>query len=250
MKLTSVYKQLLIAFITHIGVIAYAQSSEDEGIVLHGITSKIILQNVNKSLSDTNNSSLIKGETYLVNIKEHSATPSSKQFTICIDYNGNENTYDKGENVLSVLTSRSFASGKFTIPENINTGTFKLRIISFNPASDMKIPITPNMPRSGQVIEEYKINITDGMSRSTNSLVNTADRSLVAIYPNPVQGVIHINTKRQEPIIYKLFSASGQVMLSGTTNDKTVNVKSIPTGAYILEVTQGESITTHKLIKQ
>jgi len=77
--------------------------------------------------------------------------------------------------------------------------------------------------------------------------VNHAHQSEpIQIYPNPTKGIIHIKTKQAIQEI-KVYNALGNVIL--TTPKSTFSVAHLPQGLYVIQVSAGEHISSHQIIK-
>ena len=81
-------------------------------------------------------------------------------------------------------------------------------------------------------------------------------RLQVKIYPNPVNDVLLVESKRNvaKPIYYQLLDVAGRTILTGTsTKDKfEVNVAKLAKGIYTIRLFSGRDVllTTEKIIVQ
>jgi PKD repeat protein len=73
---------------------------------------------------------------------------------------------------------------------------------------------------------------------------------LVGIYPNPVSNELTIHVVNATPFKYVVFSAIGEVVISGNSNSsfERLNVSSLAQGVYTLQVLQDNGLQTLKFI--
>ena len=68
------------------------------------------------------------------------------------------------------------------------------------------------------------------------------------VYPNPTTKEVNITSAIQEEFTVTLFDAMGKKVLVAN-NQKTLNLESLPAGAYQLFISASNHLSTHKLIK-
>ena len=88
-----------------------------------------------------------------------------------------------------------------------------------------------------------------------NSISTSADdfENLIQIYPNPAQEKLLINSKTNSEIIScVLFDITGRKVLNQSIQDRfaTINVSSISTGAYFIQITFAKTVVTGKVLVQ
>ena len=72
------------------------------------------------------------------------------------------------------------------------------------------------------------------------------------IYPNPANNTLYINSEEKVTDI-QIFNLSGQTVLSNKplqSGNIEINLSSLPTGSYMLQVKSNDKIETHKFIKE
>lgn len=71
------------------------------------------------------------------------------------------------------------------------------------------------------------------------------------IYPNPTAGVIYIEQEKDELLNLNVFDNLGRKILNYQSADQhtTIDLKDLPSGIYYINIQQGQSTTTHKVIK-
>lgn len=70
------------------------------------------------------------------------------------------------------------------------------------------------------------------------------------VYPNPTDGIFHLDTPGIETGQYSIFSISGQWMLSGTFDreESTIDVHQIPAGMYLLNASSGSLFYSERIV--
>ena len=120
-------------------------------------------------------------------------------------------------------------------------------------------------PRSG-ILFRYVFKSDQGVSEdgaiidnfSVESALSSKEVSFIGfkVYPNPVQNEIMISTSSAsaDPLQVSLFDLQGRLIkktaipVSGTSH--TIDVSAIPSGFYLIKITQGLLVNTTKVIKQ
>ncbi len=196
---------------------------------------------------------------------------ANEAYAVWIDYNQNGN-FDANEQVFSKSkTKSSTVSGSFTVPTSALIGTTRMRV-------SMKYNIVPTACEvfaSGEV-EDYTINILQGTTvkfetsnetadetateTTTETDVKTTDNSEAInketgvlsfnLYPNPVKGETLYFSGIESNASYKIFNLMGQQVANGQTSNNSVNVSSLSTGAYIIQISDSVSVGTKKFIRQ
>ncbi|MEM0541743.1 T9SS type A sorting domain-containing protein [Flavobacterium sp. j3] len=71
----------------------------------------------------------------------------------------------------------------------------------------------------------------------------------LGFYPNPVSnGKIYITSKTSLEKEILIFDVLGKKVLQTTTTSRELSINSIPSGVYIIKITEGETTATRKLI--
>ncbi|MDY0779691.1 endonuclease [Tenacibaculum sp. IB213877] len=185
-----------------------------------------------------------------------SAGFSSSSYTefwkVWIDFNQN-GTFESSEEVVSGSSSSSGnLSYSFSVPTSANSGTTRMRV-------SMKWDAAPTACESfsyGEV-EDYTVNI-GGAARGTfktsavqidGELGNEARIFDVTVYPNPSSDFINITLKDGRDASFRIVNLIGQTVKKGQV-DRTVDVRTLQNGMYILEVNDGQRSFTKKFIKK
>lgn len=88
---------------------------------------------------------------------------------------------------------------------------------------------------------------------NTNSPLSVLEnnKNTVRVFPNPTTEKLHIQHEQNLENWY-LYNIYGQLMMQGkvSSNLFTLDVTTLNTGTYLLQLSDGESISTHKILKK
>lgn len=185
-----------------------------------------------------------RGTTYSITI-----TPSwtgakrNEGYAVWIDYNDDGDFADAGELAYSRAASKTNpVSGTFTIPATATLGTTRMRVsMKYN-----GIPTACETFASGQV-EDYTVNIVSGTARIANT--SKAVVTEIKLYPNPTTSILNVSSV-SENATFKVYNLLGQTIINGKLSNNSINVSNISAGVYILELTDKDTTTTNRFIKQ
>lgn len=183
-----------------------------------------------------------KGSAYTITITpKWTSTSYNEGYAVFIDYNQDGDFADAGETVFTKAASKTTpVSGSITIPATALTGNTRMRVsMKYN-----GIPTSCETFSYGQV-EDYTLNIK--AAGTVTTLVNT-NTDTINIYPNPVKDILNINAKGDYN--YQLISIDGKIVKDGNQSENAVNVQNLPTGIYIMKITQDGKTSSHKVIKK
>jgi hypothetical protein len=79
-----------------------------------------------------------------------------------------------------------------------------------------------------------------------------ADDALVDVYPNPTNGTLHLRPRQMRnanDLTYKLYALTG-ALLSENRLGTTLELGHLPAGIYLLEVTDGQVRSRHKVVRR
>ncbi|KAB2807081.1 M43 family zinc metalloprotease [Phaeocystidibacter luteus] len=93
-------------------------------------------------------------------------------------------------------------------------------------------------------IDEVRMDVGIGLEEELGSSL--------AIYPNPANTTLNINTGTTEDASYQIMNTNGQVVLNGdiALGQTEVSVENIPAGVYMVRVTSNGSVQTEKVVIQ
>ncbi|WP_395054286.1 reprolysin-like metallopeptidase [Flavobacterium sp.] len=170
------------------------------------------------------------------------STVYSEGYAVFIDYNQNGVFTDAGETVFTKATSTATtATGTITIPSTALLGSTRMRV-------SMKYNGTPTSCEAfsyGQV-EDYTVNITSvaKMNESSNNAIS------FNLYPNPVNGDVLNISNLEVDSNYRIYNLMGQELGKGKIENKSVNVGSLSSGTYLIEVSNQNGATSKRFVKQ
>lgn len=78
--------------------------------------------------------------------------------------------------------------------------------------------------------------------------IDQHDEFDILLFPNPVHSVLTLGLPAETEVIWKIISTTGQTMLV-MENQKTVDLTSLSSGIYIIEITIGQSSIRKSIIK-
>ncbi|MFE3869743.1 reprolysin-like metallopeptidase [Flavobacterium sp. ZS1P70] len=170
------------------------------------------------------------------------STVYSEGYSVWIDYNKDGDFIDAGEQVYTKAASTATpASGSFTIPATATLGATRMRVsMKYN-----GIPTACEAFSYGQV-EDYTVNIVSAAKESVTSRNTIAE---INLYPNPASSVINV-TSVSDNATFKVYNLLGQTVINGKLSNGSINVSSINVGNYVLEITDKETTTVKRFIKQ
>lgn len=92
-----------------------------------------------------------------------------------------------------------------------------------------------------------KESITENIVASENIIDNP-----VSVYPNPVHDKLQLTLKSAEPAKVLLYSVNGHMLYetSARPGNNQLDLQFLPTGYYIIKVTNAKINTTLRLVKQ
>ena len=187
-----------------------------------------------------------QGQTYPMVLKGYTGGPFTNHFTVFIDWDqdGIFNTTDEKYFAGSINSSTGLddiqALSDISVPGDAMLGITRMRIVKNydTPAND------PCGSYSYGQSEDYLIEV--GALR-----INDRESSIVSFYPNPVDDVLHINSKEAIDSVV-VYTVTGQKVSSVTFNatNMEVNVASLASGIYFMKVSSNGKVETLKVIKQ
>lgn len=218
-------------------------SDEKIGKVVFGTISNTTTGTAGYENFTTQIANVNKGTAYTITITpKWTSTSYNEGYAVFIDYNGDGDFADSGETAFTKTASKTNpVSGSITIPASALTGNTRMRVsMKYN-----GIPTSCETFSYGQV-EDYTLNIKP--AGTVAELVGVNLENAVNVYPNPVKDVLNIDAKGEYN--YQLISTDGKVVKDGNQSDSAINVQNLPTGMYIMKITQDGKTSSHKVIKK
>ncbi|MFD2999073.1 M4 family metallopeptidase [Pontibacter toksunensis] len=182
-----------------------------------------------------------------------SSTAYTEYWKVWIDFNQDGDFEDAGEMVVSgSSTSSSTLSASVNVPSAALLGKTRMRVsMKYNAAQ------TACESFGYGEVEDYSVNITNTFqgivgtqSLEVKSLGNEVSQDVV-VYPNPAASHIFVSTPAKEATV-SVLSMTGAALLKvelrhGSTD---INVSSLPSGIYLLEVHDGQKRHYQRIVKQ
>jgi hypothetical protein len=186
---------------------------------------------------------LIKGSTNntVSFTKTWTASLYNEALRVWIDFN-RDGTFAASEMVMDSAPSQATpVLATFTVPSTaVLNKNLKMRVaLRYNTA-----PAACTSYTYGEV-EDYNVVVTDVLA--TNDIAHPNDD--IQIYPNPVSDILNV-TKVSDKAIYKIHSATGQLVQRGNIVNKQINVTSLIKGAYVITIEDKNISKNSKFIKK
>lgn len=99
----------------------------------------------------------------------------------------------------------------------------------------------------------FCVNAGSGVAPSfaQNGAVDPAISNWIRISPNPAKDFTSINLEDAKPgATYEVFDQAGNLVLKGELSSRSIDIKSLSTGMYVVKVYHGNEVHTEKLIKK
>lgn len=174
-------------------------------------------------------------------------------YAVFIDWNRDGDFGDAGETVYTrSATQATPITGTFTIPTGASQGATRMRVsMKYN-----RIPTACESFQYGEV-EDYIVTIDTATSNFSDNLpsINTINQSIPAtfdftVFPNPVaRGQLSIQVVGADVEKYTIYNLLGQMISSGNFSH-TLDVSSLRSGMYIIEVTRGSETHAKRFVKK
>ena len=172
----------------------------------------------------------------------------AEAYRVWIDFNQDGDFTDAGEQVFNrSKTKTALIYGNFTIPATALLGSTRMRVsMKYN-----TLPSSCGIFSYGEV-EDYTVTITASTGKINIEKMDTESiaKSSIKLYPNPVKGDVLNISSLESPSEYRIFNRIGQELAKGRIENDSVNVGSLATGAYFIQVIDNSNSTTKQFIKQ
>lgn len=188
---------------------------------------------------------MLQGETYTMTITSETEMTDQDDVRVWLDFN-QDGTFVEAEEIGNTggegLSEEGEFSFQFTIPEDMEFGTYRVRVRMAWLGGD---DIEPCGNKSYGEAEDYAVEVVDELG------VDDAVFNQFTFYPNPVEN--QLNLRAETPIEnLKVYNLRGQEVLSETPNsvEAQLQTQSLSTGIYLMKVKLQGVQKTYKLIKQ
>lgn len=189
---------------------------------------------------------LVRGTSNTITITPTwTSTVYREGYRVWIDWNRDGDFLDSGEQVVNVTrTNATPIARSFTVPSNALLGQTRMRV-------SMKYNASPTACETfsfGEV-EDYTVNVVSS-GREGEVEIEPIVSNGTKLYPNPVKdGNLFISSETVYSQ-FRIINVMGQVVQTGTLSENTINVSSLTTGTYLLELVNETSSETKRFIKQ
>ncbi|MBN8565424.1 MAG: fibronectin type III domain-containing protein [Flavobacteriales bacterium] len=189
---------------------------------------------------------LVRGTSNTITITPTwTSTVYREGYRVWIDWNRDGDFLDSGEQVVNVTrTNATPIARSFTVPTTALLGQTRMRV-------SMKYNASPTACETfsfGEV-EDYTVNIVS-TGREGEVTIEPIASNNIKFYPNPVKdGNLFISSETVYSQ-FRIINVMGQVVQTGTLSENTINVSSLTTGTYLLELVNETSSETKRFIKQ
>ncbi len=157
------------------------------------------------------------------------STKYNEAYAVYIDYNKDGDFTDSGELAWTKTGSQTTpVTGSITIPSTATLGSTRMRVMmQYN-----SVPSSSCGSYTYGQVEDYTLNIlSSGRGEDFNVENLMTD---IKLYPNPVRDILNISNTTSED--YRIFDMGGKLINSGKLERGTVNVSSLTTGAYTIQI--------------
>ena len=167
----------------------------------------------------------------------------AEAYCVWIDFNQDGDFNDSDEQVINQSKSKvSTFSGKIVVPTTALLGTTRMRVsMKYN-----AFP-TPCETFTYGEVEDYTVTFT-ASGRFDEETIDT--KPAIVIYPNPVKGDQLNISNLENKATFTIYNMTGQVIARNSIENETVYVGSLPTGAYLIEIINGNTRVTKHFIKE
>jgi len=228
--------------VTYCTSLGSSTADEKIGKVVFGTISNTSTGTAGYENFTTLSTNAVRGTAYTITITPSwTSTKYKEGYAVWIDYNAN-GTFETTELVFSKAASTTTpVTGTFTIPATATLGATRMRVsMKYN-----AIPTACETFSYGQV-EDYTVNIslTARMSETNNNAI------AFNLYPNPVNGDVLNISNLDKASEYTIFNMMGQQVGKGKIENDSVNVSSLTSGTYLIQVSNENGATSKRFIKQ
>ncbi|MCK7533330.1 MAG: T9SS type A sorting domain-containing protein [Marinilabiliales bacterium] len=122
------------------------------------------------------------------------------------------------------------------------SSTARNPVISYNNAGTFRVSLAATNAQGSNTSTKNGYIIV-----STASGVEDNGQNAILIYPNPVSD--NLNVICETFFTVRLYDLNGRLVYSGT-NDRVIDMAAMGPGVYLLEITTGEKVYKHKIVRE
>ena len=186
---------------------------------------------------------LVPGNTYTITLSaEMDPLGSTESWKIWIDFNGNRDFSDPGEEVVSYTSTQiGWETSTFQVPATTAAGIIRMRV-SMKNGSPAQTPC--EIFALGEV-EDYTVNIS-----SITGIQGQESSSNISVFPNPTHDFLRINsTQNTGTLSIQILDLSGRVVFKdpfAPSGQMNVDVHELSNGFYVLQLVDENGFNSTK----
>ncbi|MGI4739103.1 MAG: GEVED domain-containing protein [Janthinobacterium lividum] len=165
-------------------------------------------------------------------------------FDVYADWNQDKDFADAGETLVTDPGSKSTTTrtATFTVPAGAKTGNTRLRVVMSTSASTSSCGTT----YTGET-EDYTLNVTGGVARLAAATAYT-------LYPNPAADVLNIerpaSVDAAASLTVRVYDLRGAEVRGAVLTDNQLRITGLSQGVYLLSISDGNSTTHQRFVKE
>ena len=137
------------------------------------------------------------------------------------------------------------------------TGGSGVYTYHWEPGESLDYDGIANPVATPETTTEYTVTVTDNIGNTASASVTVTVNGVsvdenpmerIQVYPNPTDGILHIQGIH-ETVSYRLFNSMGQTVMEGQSeSDLQINAKSLGQGIYFMEISNSLGVSVRKII--
>ncbi|MBS1548582.1 MAG: fibronectin type III domain-containing protein [Bacteroidetes bacterium] len=175
--------------------------------------------------------------------KKWASTTYDEAVVVWIDFNRN-GMFEASEMIVNSPANQvSPITATFNVPSNAYVSITDDKFILMRVAMRRDAAPVACLDFDNGEIEDYKVLIIEP------PLNNALDPNSIQIYPNPVKNILFV-TKVKDGAKYKVYDAAGRVAKTGTILANKIDMTSLISGVYVIDIDNNGETAQKKFIKE
>jgi len=100
------------------------------------------------------------------------------------------------------------------------------------------------------LINAFGWNITDGGLDCSGLSIAEFNNDNISLYPNPTQGIIHIDSTAHEITKIEIYSVTGQLVKTIGLDNRKINIENFKSGLYFIKLSSNDRYVIKKVMKK